>query len=401
MNKYCVRSFRLIRYNLFMNGRGILKCILMFGVLWGCFCIGIYKTGSGVLVSDELGFVSTGRVLFDAFFIDGDWKGKIWFETFGGYGANNPRLGVFVLGAIHYCLSLFYDVAVDVDLLSAAFEKIIPPFRICYSVFSALSVVGIYFLIKKMVNKKTAAVACILFLINPIFLSVYDALVPDTLLLFFAVLSLICFLYFQKKQNYFWLILSSVLVGICISIRMYGFSVYLVFLMMLCFYFSKKSLKYFLFGTLIVAGIIICLNPLLHADFFYGLKMLTSGHVDQLTGADKILKISELKLLFTYPYVLFSGEKFSLFAIDEQPLNVSFWYLLATYVLVVRGIFVSFKQKYFLLIFLFLASHLWMIYPVLVLGNSVLIPKSFLLPALSVVLLVAVGLSSFVKTKKS
>lgn len=370
-------------------------------MVWGCIIVSIYFTNSNEYTYDELGFATAGCTFFNEFFIEQNFFGEIWQESMDCFGSNNPKAGMLILGAIY---KLWDIVLKNVGL---TFVDAVLAIRYLNSVFAALSVIFIFLFVSLFSRGLSKFIVVLLFLINPIFRSIAVSLTPEVHMLFFVLASLfvmgLC-IRNMANSSYLLLFLLSGLIGLSISCRIYGFCIYLTFLLSVLFTVRKDIIGdlflRFTFVTILAGFVFYITNPSCYCNFLFGLKEMTIGHMAVLEYDCLDFNFSELKHLFTYPYLLFRVEAFDILQIsvgNAALQTIDYIFICLGYILMGRGLFLCFSFKKYLPVFWFVASHFWLVYPLLVLGGDVLSPKSLVLPMSSVVCLASF---SFQKNNK-
>lgn len=381
-----------------MKNRTVL-CIGLFLSVWAYICLKIYVYNSVDYVVDERAFVHYGRQFFNLFFMDRDFFSETWLKSLNCFGSNNPKAGLFILGAVAEFWS-FVSTNINFDFINEIIAQ-----RCLNAVFSALTVLFSFLFISLFSKGVPRWVVVFLFLINPIFRAVEISLLPEVHMLFFIILSLFLLGKIGEdmgKASYVKLLILSFLIGLSVSSRLYGFSIYLTFLFV-CLYSLKKYNKKdvflrFAFVSFFGGCVFFLTNPSFYQGIFFGLKEMTVGHMNVLGYKPSVFKFLELKHLFTYPYVIFRLDSFhiaSMHSYNDWLLMGDYFVVAIGYVLATRGFLYCISTAKHLPIFWFLASHFWLAYPFLVLGSAVLGPKALLLPMSSVVFL-----SSFAFSKK-
>lgn len=343
------------------------------------------------LKGDEIGFVETGRILFRTFFIERDFFSDVWLKSYNNYGVHNPRVGLFILGGMDILASTFFSSDKTIIL------------RFLNAIFSALGVLFVFIFTEKLWSRKAACVALALLLLNPIFSTVAISLTPDIHMFFFVAVSLVLLVSFDNRTVFSKRhLLLSVCIGLAISCRLYAFCIYLTFCLML---FKKgnnvscsRSLS--LFYTTFIAGCVFFIsNPVLYSNFFTGIELMTIGHVESLTADPIIGQFSRIRYLFVYPYILLRYMPFDVCTEIAGTTITTLNYLsvFIVYWFVFKGIKVCCYFRRYLPVLFFLSAHVFIAYPLIVLGPDRLNPKIFLLSGLSVICLVA---GSFSKTQK-
>lgn len=378
-----------------MKNRNIFCVLLLFSV-WAYMALNVYLNNLTEYVVDERGFVHYGRMFFNLFFLDMDFFSDTWLKSLNCFGANNPKAGLFILGAI---AEFWGFVATNIN-----FENIneIMAQRYINAVFSA-SIVLFSFVFVALFAKGLPRIAVVaLLMINPIFRGVSLALLPEVHMLFFIMLSLVILGEIGGdlgNTSYAKLFLLSLFMGLSVSSRLYGFCIYLTFLLVCISAFRKDIFLKFVFVSVFFGLVFYITNPSLYGSVFPGLEAMTVTHINVLGYKPLTFKFLELKYLFTYPYLIFRQDAFSIASMHSYNNAIAgYEYLLvvAGYFLAVRGLFYCISSKKYLPVFWFLSSHLWLVYPFLVLGSAALGPKTLLLPAMSVIFL-----SSFAFIKKT
>lgn len=354
-----------------------------------CICTAVFLQNQKEYSYDEHAFVNKGYLFFKTFFLERDFFGEIWLQSMSCFGSGNPKAGMMILGAVYHICSVIGSV-LGIDLIANLLTM-----RYINAVFPAFSVLFMFLFTSLCVRGRLKYIVIALLLINPVFRVVALSLTPDNHMLFFAMASLLVLgkVYESMEDVSFKILfLFSVLVGLSVSCRLYGFCVYLMFLFVCVACFRKNlSLKLiyrFLFVSFFSGFVFFITNPSFYGNFLFGFREMTIGHMQYL-GTDWFnLKFYSLKYLFTYPYLIFSFNSFDIGPLPEAIMCKSdFIFMGIGYCLAVKGLLYCIFSKKYLPIFWFLASHLWVMYPFLVLGGAILSVKTLVLPMTSVVLL--------------
>lgn len=368
-------------------------CVGLFFSVWTYICLAAYMSNSVEYVLDERAFVINGRAFFYAFFVEGDWFGDLWMESRSCYGVNHPKAGLFILGGISRLWDLF-NTHININFIDGIIVQ-----RFINSIFSALSVVFAFLFVGLFSKGISKFVVIFLFLINPIFRAVQDSLLPEIHMLFFVMLTLLLLAHMLKDLpacSYLRLFALSVLIGLSVSSRIYGFSVYLTFFLVWLSNLKQADRRNMFFKFLFVSFcsgfVFFATNPSLYKGLFFGLKEMTSYHINALGFEPLGFKFTELRHLFSYPYVLFKVNTFctgAIYANQDFLGTVDYIFIVLCYFLAVKGLLNCIFTEKYLPVFWFAASHLWLVYPLIVLGYDVIGPKHFLLPMSSILFLVA------------
>ena len=96
------------------------------------------------------------------------------------------------------------------------FEKLNFTFRFPILLFTILMLPFFYFLMERLLGKKTALFSYISIGLSPLLIGMASIINPDAILWIFAPLSLLSFLVYQKRRNPFYLYLSGILLGLAL-----------------------------------------------------------------------------------------------------------------------------------------------------------------------------------------
>lgn len=380
------------------NNRKLKQFVYVLGVLflWGAISVSIVLQNKSYLDLDEIGFVNTGNLLFKTFFVERDFDSDVWSNVYNNYGTSNPRVGLYILGGM--------NSLIDVIAYHFSLEKgvAIVIFRCVNSLFASFGVFFIYLFLRKLSGAKVALVAVLLLLINPVFRSITDALTPDIHMFCFLSLSLYLMYDFcesikKNVHSYSKLVMLSLSMGLAISTRIYGVYICFVFFLIWFENFKRQFLKRNFLDLFLCCSIMFLVfylsNPFLYNNFLLGVREMTTLHISRLSSHEIVFHFSQSEFLFTYPYLLFRAEPFSIDLINKQTtIGLSdYRFFVLVYIVVLKGIVMCIRRKKYLPIYLFICSHLWIYYPLLALRLQVLTPKTFLVPALSVIFLFSLG----------
>ncbi|HHE46030.1 MAG TPA: phospholipid carrier-dependent glycosyltransferase, partial [Candidatus Moranbacteria bacterium] len=132
-----------------------------------------------------------------------------------------------------------------------AIENIYLALRLPIYIFSLFSLIFFYFLLKRLLDYKTALVATSFIGLSPILLGISLILNPDSLLWIFMPLSLISFLIYQKENNRKFLVLSGFILGLALLTKYVANLLFPFFLLLIFFKYIfeepllKDSFNYF------------------------------------------------------------------------------------------------------------------------------------------------------------
>lgn len=131
--------------------------------------------------------------------------------------------------------------------------------------FGVATVVVVYFLAKKLFNKRVGLLSAFLFAIAPLHVRDSHYITTDILSLFAIMLALLCMAYLMDTKKWKWFILSGITLGISATIRYFPLAL-LAYPIAILFSFEKKWVW---FLKVMVSGIFIFVGVFLGMPFFF------------------------------------------------------------------------------------------------------------------------------------
>ena len=236
--------------------------------------------------------------------------------------------------------------------------------------------------------------AAFFLLLNPIFRSMQVRLMLEIPVLLFALASLYFLARWEKdlrNGDFSWVRLAwfSLFAGFSISSKLYGFSLYLAFL--LVFMLNVKKLSSRAWGSLgLVVGvglfIFIFSNPLLLHDPLFALKSMTVAHVaGEDGGSITRWSLSSLKYMLTYPFLFARAGTFDLDTVFRPPVyGQDVIFLFFGYLLAVLGVIGAFKRGLVVPFAFLFGAVLMQGYVVSTHGEGWMMPRVLFFPAVAV-----------------
>nr|BDD44355.1 hypothetical protein 7 [bacterium] len=375
--------------------------LLFFCVTW-LYLIGYAYTQKEVcLIGDESNFFSIADILFNEL-LKGNLFGEIWTRSYDAYGSYNPKVGMFLT-------IIVMKVADFLNSLLFLNKEPIILYRMINSIFSALTIVSLFWFIKNITGNLYGLFAAVLLLCNPIFMSISVSLLPEVPMLFFSTISL-CLISNIDKKDFFitWkeIILTGFFMGLAVSSKIYAFCIYLV---LFCIFIQKLSnikkiiiFKNFLFTSIVFIFTFYITNPSLYLSPIKNILLMGPIHLKYLIASSPPIPENAMLNVFTYPFLLFRDNPFNVHPICQQ--DPILWYMqgemFLVYFCVLFGCFFCLRIKKYLPCFFVGCSFLWSMIPFCFLDGTMVIPKGMLFPAISIITMVSVFFSLIDKNKK-
>lgn len=330
---------------------------------------------------DEIGFgtigMKLGKVYLADFLLHQNVANPAWQELFGRYGRSNPRVGLYVTGFVY-----FLSKALHVN------------FRYLAAILAGVCVLLFFQLGYLLGGLRCGLLAAFFLLLNPIFRSMQVRLMLEIPVLLFALASLYFLARWEKdlrNGDFSWVRLAwfSLFAGFSISSKLYGFSLYLAFL--LVFMLNVKKLSSRAWGSLgLVVGvglfIFIFSNPLLLHDPLFALKSMTVAHVaGEDGGSITRWSLSSLKYMLTYPFLFARAGTFDLDTVFRPPVyGQDVIFLFFGYLLAVLGVIGAFKRGLVVPFAFLFGAVLMQGYVVSTHGEGWMMPRVLFFPAVAV-----------------
>jgi len=336
----------------------------------------------GELEGDERGFVEYGMLQAELYLdclrgTEGAWSDFRWGESYGHYGRNNPKLGLYLVGAMGHATASIEDPARRVLAL-----------RLLMGLLAAACAVAAAALGARRLSPLAAWLAAAWLLASPVFRSVQVALLTEIPMLLFALLSLATLEQasgWGRGRRWAWLAASGVLAGLAISCKLTALALLPAVGLVLVF---RRGLTWRCWlavagGWLAGAALFVVSNPYLAAQPLEALGALTTGHVSSLGGEPWSMAAGgdSLAYLLWVPFLLVRpGLEAHQQLLDLQP---GLLYL-AGLLLCALGLGLSLARRRLLPAAWLLSSLLLTAYVVTRFPESWLYPKVFLLPSVAV-----------------
>ncbi len=233
---------------------------------------------------DERGFLYYGNMQAEMFVacVGGDEEACLdwrWAEPYEGYGAHNPKLGLYMLGTVDH---LTRGLPVERRVLAM---------RLLWSLLGALCVAGMAWLGAGGRARAGGAVAAVLLLVHPVFRASQVALLPDLPMLLFVIAALICAqagLESRRLGQGLWLMDAGALAGLAVACKLYALAVLPVLVLVLVLEWRRVGWRGWLgllLGLVIGAAVFVGTNPYLWSHPHDALQAMTTGHVLAQQGA--------------------------------------------------------------------------------------------------------------------
>jgi 4-amino-4-deoxy-L-arabinose transferase-like glycosyltransferase len=141
--------------------------------------------------------------------------------------------------------------------------------------WGSITVIPLYFILKKFFKTSTAFLASLAFSVNPFFVSYSVQLVKDPIFWFFALVGIYFFIASLKKENQTYFLLFSSLSFLIASLARFEILIYFIGSIIYISFFEDKKGKKILFFSLpiIFLGVIIISNMFVLRDQYYVWKL--------------------------------------------------------------------------------------------------------------------------------
>lgn len=227
---------------------------------------------------DERGFLYYGNMQAEMFVgcVGGDeeacddWR---WAEPYDGYGSRNPKLGMYMLGAVDHLTR------------GLPLERRVPAMRLLWSLLGALCVAGMAWLGGTGRARAGGVVAMVLLLAHPVFRASQVALLPDLPMLFFVLAALICTqagLESRRLGQGLWLLDAGALTGLAVACKLYALALVPALLVVVALAWRRVGWRGWLgllLGLVVGAAAFVGTNPYLWSHPHDALEAMTTGHV--------------------------------------------------------------------------------------------------------------------------
>ena len=313
-----------------------------------------------------------------------DFSNPAWRQRMNNYGSTNPKIGLYILGA----MSLVLD-SIENPLTKNLMMRLLMAF------FSSVTVLLLFCLADSLGTLYSGWIALGLILINPVFRSVQCALLPEIPMLLFAMSALVCLQYASKSiilANKAWrgALGFGVFAGLSVGCKLYAFALFPLFLAIIVLRFSHyrwKAIALYFIPCFVSFGIFTLSNPILFQNFWPGIREMTTEHLAIWAGEPFSWHKESLAFIFSYPFDLFHLKRYQLSG--DLPVPEIVKVLFFTYLVFLWGTIKAISKKNFIAVFWMLCSFAMVGYVVLTMHRPWIIPKVFLLPTTSVILLIS------------
>ena len=313
-----------------------------------------------------------------------DFSNPAWHQRINNYGSTNPKIGLYILGAMNIVF----------DGIENPHKKNLL-MRLLMAFFSSITVLLLFCLADSSGTIYSGWIALGLILINPVFRSVQGALLPEIPMLLFAMSALVCLQYASVNinlANKAWMgaLGFGVFAGLSVGCKLYAFALFPLFLAIIVLRFSHyrwKAIPLFVIPCLVSFGIFALSNPILLQNFRFGIAEMTTNHLAIWAGEPFTWHKNSLAFIFSYPFDLFHLKRYLLSG--DLPVPEIAKVLFFTYIVFLWGTIKAISKKNFIAVFWMLCSFAMVGYVVLTMHRPWIIPKVFLLPTTSVILMIS------------
>jgi 4-amino-4-deoxy-L-arabinose transferase-like glycosyltransferase len=136
--------------------------------------------------------------------------------------------------------------------------------RMVSTVLGSVTIVPLFFLIRKMINVKVAIIASLFYMIGPRFVEYSSDVLRESTFWFFSITALWLAWEGISGKRWFLLVLSSIFTGLSIFTRMEGISIFFIIAVWIFWYFRETgdSLKRaFLFLLILIISLPVMISP--------------------------------------------------------------------------------------------------------------------------------------------
>jgi len=255
-------------------------------------------------IMDEGGFVEVGEKALRLALVEHDFRNPFWADPYWNYGANNPRLGVFIVGA----------VGQFAGLITPDKEKKKFVMRLVMSLLSTAVVALLFALTVRLTASRPAAyAAAALLLWHPAFRLVARSMLTEIPLLLFCLLTLHGAWWIktdrQRPQRATPWILTGLAAGCAISTKLFAVGLLPLLLLLIgrrIWLLGRAAVYPALLLLASIVVVFVLSNPLLWTDPVYGVEMMTVLHVRSNDGYVTWPEWGRMKPLFFQTFDFFS-----------------------------------------------------------------------------------------------
>ena len=135
----------------------------------------------------------------------------------------------------------FINAGIAMILKTLPFLPLVPTSRMISIIFSLLTLISIYYLVKNLSGKKTAYLAAFIFSVLPYSVYYSRTVLPEPGMLFFSTFSILSFYYWVRRGEWKWYLLSATSLSLALLLKPFVIFTALVYLII--FFFYKKNFR--------------------------------------------------------------------------------------------------------------------------------------------------------------
>jgi len=233
-------------------------------------------------IMDEGGFVEVGQKALRLAFVEHDFRHPFWADPYWNYGANNPRVGVLIVGAVgHFA-----------GLVTADTEKKKFVMRLLMSLLSTAVIALLFSLTARLTASRPAAYAAAgLLLWHPAFRLVARSMLTEIPLLLFCLLTVHGALWIKTDRQWPvrttpW-ILTGLAAGCAVSTKLFAVGLLPLLLLLIgqrLWFLGRAAIYPAMLMLASIVVVFVLTNPLLWTDPVYGVEQMTLLHVRSNDG---------------------------------------------------------------------------------------------------------------------
>lgn len=379
---------RRIRYDLAV-------LLLALAIIGGQYLLS-YDEPFDEIIYDEIGFAHVGAKLLSAGIFQGNFSGSLWWEDDGQCGSSNPRVGVYILGALH-------RLAANRLPGGRNEQTYIAYMRLFMALLSVACVYVFFRFTVQVLPVRWALLAVLLLLINPVFRWVNVSVITDSPMLLFSLLAM-CYAVkipsnstITKRRTRYW-VLTGLFIGLAVSSKLYALSLGAALAYLAFWQISVKGwrqARYALLAAGTVVLVFFATNPLLWWDPLYGLNRMTVGHMASLTGGLIGEFYEGLAALVRHTLTWFAWERYGR---GGSFGTLGQWLLCLPALALLAAGTRNFRQAQTVLLWVFFLGNLALAaYVAVGFGQSLYTPKLALLPTVAAIPLGVKGAAELVR----
>lgn len=273
---------------MFLHRRRLLESLGVF-VIAAALLVPFVGSWPEWIGGDELGFVESGKTLSSAY-VEGwsrrDFSDPVWKAPLNNYGCYNPRVGLFLLGALGHATAGMEEGPRVRTLRSVA--------ALC----SAVCVALLFSIVRTTYSTSSGVVASVLLMLHPAFRSMSSALLPDVPMTLFALAALLCATAFLAEDKggkrlvrptgwtHGLVVGFGLFAGLAISCKLYAVALLAVvpLLVWRARHHPWAHAPSFAGAAALALAVFYVSNPLLYAHPLEGILTMTSGHMGVWVG---------------------------------------------------------------------------------------------------------------------